>query len=84
MNAPSPVPGNLPSQPLQAIAPVDQVQVAHVQERSLVTRLSSPPTTSHADQPVIEPFDLLENAMGQAEERPKTWLHGRPVGEVSA
>lgn len=55
---------DLSGQPLQTIAPVDQVQVAHASQGSLITVFASPSATCNADKSVVEAFRLFEEPMG--------------------
>lgn len=69
----------LRNQPLESIAPVNQVQMAHAHKRPLVAGIPAPFATSNAYQPVVRAFSFLENAIRLVEYRPKAWLERSPV-----
>lgn len=67
---------DLSKKPLQSVRPIDKIQMAHTQKSTLI---STPFTTSDADESIIRTFYLLKEPMRETEDGPQTGVHTRSV-----
>ena len=51
-------------QPLQTVAPIDQVQVAHANKGPFIALFTPPLTAGNADESIIKSLRLFEDPVG--------------------